>query len=244
MMKIVDARKVQFRALNDEIRQLIDSGQQHLHIKNVYGQRFIGAGLPSEVHIEISGIAGNDLGAFMGAGEIVVHGDVQDACGNTMNGGKIIVHGNAGDIVGHSMLGGEIYVKGNVGYRVGIHMKAYRDFFPVIVIGGSSGAFLGEYQAGGLIVILGLGGTLFLDPFYIGTGMHGGRIILRGKVEQSQCGKEVRIRDLDDQDRCLLEKYVRNFCNYFGQSPEDIFSADFFTITPYSHRPYGKIYAY
>ena len=35
-------------------------------------------------------------------------------------------------------------------------MKAYRNSFPVIVIGGCTGDFLGEYMAGGLIVVLGL----------------------------------------------------------------------------------------
>lgn len=54
------------------------------------------------------------------------------------------------------MRGGEIYVRGNAGYRAGIHMKAYRDKRPVMVIGGRTGSFLGEYQAGGYIIVLGL----------------------------------------------------------------------------------------
>mgnify|MGYP002508363490 CR=1 FL=1 len=44
----------------------------------------------------------------------------------------------------------------NAGYRAGIHMKAYKDKVPVMVIGGTAGSFLGEYQAGGVIVVLGL----------------------------------------------------------------------------------------
>lgn len=34
-------------------------------------------------------------------------------------------------------------------------MKAYQDKQPVIVIGGRAGSFLGEYQAGGTILVLG-----------------------------------------------------------------------------------------
>ena len=35
-------------------------------------------------------------------------------------------------------------------------MKAYKDKAPLMVIGGTAGSFLGEYQAGGVIVVLGL----------------------------------------------------------------------------------------
>ena len=35
-------------------------------------------------------------------------------------------------------------------------MKAYKGKIPVMIIGGTAGSFLGEYQAGGLIVVLGL----------------------------------------------------------------------------------------
>jgi glutamate synthase domain-containing protein 3 len=34
-------------------------------------------------------------------------------------------------------------------------MKAYQDKIPILVIGGTAGSFLGEYQAGGLIIVLG-----------------------------------------------------------------------------------------
>lgn len=58
-----------------------------------------------------------------------------------MNDGRIVVHGDAGDAVGYAMRGGEIYVEGSAGYRAGIHMKAYQDKKPVIVIGGKAGSF-------------------------------------------------------------------------------------------------------
>lgn len=38
-------------------------------------------------------------------------------------------------------------------------MKAYKEKVPVMVIGGTAGSFLGEYQAGGVIVVLGLEAT-------------------------------------------------------------------------------------
>lgn len=63
-----------------------------------------------------------------------------------MNGGSIVVRGSVGDTAGYAMRGGEIYVQGNAGYRAGIHMKAYQDQQPVIVIGGRAGSFLGNIR--------------------------------------------------------------------------------------------------
>jgi glutamate synthase domain-containing protein 3 len=73
-----------------------------------------------------------------------------------MDEGKIVIHGHAGDIAGYSMRGGSIFIRDDVGYRVGIHMKEYQDKVPAIVVGGTAQDFLGEYMAGGVLVVLGL----------------------------------------------------------------------------------------
>ena len=39
------------------------------------------------------------------------------------------------------MRGGKIFIEGDVGYRCGIHMKAYLNHRPAIVIGGRAGSF-------------------------------------------------------------------------------------------------------
>lgn len=93
-----------------------------------------------------------------------------------MNEGKIVIHGNIGDAAGYAMRGGRIFVKNNAGYRAGIHMKAYKEKVPVMVIGGTAGSFLGEYQAGGVIVVLGLETEQEkIVGFFPCTGMHGGK---------------------------------------------------------------------
>ncbi|MBC7334132.1 MAG: hypothetical protein H5T85_06745 [Actinobacteria bacterium] len=229
-------------------------------LKNVLGQRYIGDGLRQRVRIEVEGVPGNDLGAFMDGALIEVFGNAQDGVGNTMNSGKIIVHGDAGDIVGHSMRGGEIYIKGDIGYRGGIHMKSYLEKVPVIVIGGSAGDFLGEYMAGGIIIVLGIGNkkpsTVWFGPtsnsivgYHVGTGMHGGRIYIRGSkdtVEDYRLGKEARKVDLDEEDRKILSLYIGNFCKYFGMAEKDIVPSchKFVKLVPSTYRPYGKLYAY
>ena len=75
-------------------------------------------------------------------------------------------------------------MQGDSGYRTGIHMKEYQDKIPVVVIGGRVGSFLGEYQAGGVIVVLGIGqGGQLPVGYFTGTGMHGGKILLRSDFE-------------------------------------------------------------
>ncbi|MCX8083077.1 MAG: hypothetical protein N3D17_06780, partial [bacterium] len=165
--------------------------------------------------------------------------------GNTMNSGRIVVYGNAGDIAGHSMRGGEIFVKGNVGYRTGIHMKEYKNMYPVIVIGGSAGKFLGEYMAGGMIILLGMTDKKYIGD-YIGTGMHGGVIYAKEnlQIKYSLLGKEVNIFEVDTKDMEKITPHIRRFASYFDLNGEDIVNSRFYKIIPITHRPYGKIYAY
>ena len=243
----VDADGLFYKKLNMILRDTMLIHQpERIIISNVYGQRYIGTNLRQPVKVEIIGTPGNDLGAFMDGPVVEVLGNAQDGCGNTMNSGEIIIHGNAGDIAGFSARGGEIFVKGNVGYRVGIHMKEYRDKKPTVVIGGTAQDFLGEYMAGGVLIVLGLslGVKELHTTNFIGTGMHGGVIYIRGKVADHQLGKEVSQLEINDEDRRVLRKYVDKFSNYFGYDAENILSAEFTKLLPLSHRPYGRLYAY
>lgn len=269
---IIYAKELHYRKLNSMVKEFIagcpPDGHCSITINNVIGQRYIGDGTSGKASIKIYGTPGNDLAAFMDGPEIEVFGNGQDGIGNTMNAGRIIIHGDAGDIMGYSMRGGEIYVKGNVGWRSGIHMKSYLEKFPVIVIGGCAGNFLGEYLAGGLIIVLGLNENAaahetgsensYYKRFYsssinqvagnyVGTGMHGGAIFVKGDVEEFKMGKEVHKLPVEENDIKYLKEYILNFCTYFGYDYEKIISknfGDFVKLSPYSHRPYGKLYAY
>jgi glutamate synthase domain-containing protein 3 len=215
-------------------------------LRNVYGQRYIGTDLDKPVEIEIFGTPGNDLGAFMDGPRVVVRGNAQDGCGNTMNNGEIVVHGHAGDITGLSARGGKIFVREDVGYRAGIHMKEYGEKKPVLVIGGTAQDFLGEYMAGGILVLLGLSlkqGECHSANF-IGTGMHGGVIYLSGTVDDFQLGKEVGIAELEDEDRQILQQFVGEFAAHFGYDADEILERKFTKLFPLWLRPYGRLYAY
>jgi len=175
--------------------------------------------------------------------KVVVHGNAQDVTGNTMNSGEIIIHGDVGDITGMSARGGKIFIQGNVGYRTGVHLKEYQRLRPIIVIGGTTQDFLGEYMAGGVIIMLGLnlkGGIHNAD--YVGTGMHGGSIILRGDVRGM--GREVEVHQLDQEDNRLVEHAVQEYSNHFGCEVDEVLGSKFKKLIPVSARPYGNLYSY
>jgi glutamate synthase domain-containing protein 3 len=245
VMKI-DASGVFYRQLNARLRDAVSNGAQRIELKNVYGQRYIGTGLNRPVEIEIFGTPGGDLGAFMDGPRITVHGNAQDGCGNTMNDGEIVIHGHAGDIIGLSARGGKIFVRDDVGYRAGIHMKEYGDKKPTLVIGGTAQDFLGEYMAGGILILLGLNlseGQRHKANF-IGTGMHGGVIYLRGSLEGYQLGKEVGVAELEEKGYHIILKFIGEFASHFGYDAEEILKHRFTKLFPRWLRPYGRLYAY
>lgn len=242
----IDATGIYYRDLNARLRGVVSNGTKGIELHNVYGQRYIGTGLDKPVEIEIFGTPGNDLGAFMNGPRIIVHGNAQDGSGNTMNEGEIIIHGHAGDIVGLSARGGKIFVREDVGYRAGIHMKEYQEKKPVLVIGGTAQDFLGEYMAGGILVLLGLNLAEgeYHKARFIGTGMHGGVIYLRGSVEDYQLGKEVGIAELEEKDYQILRQLVGEFAAHFSYEIEEIMKRNFVKLFPRWLRPYGRLYAY
>jgi glutamate synthase domain-containing protein 3 len=240
----IDTSGIYYRELNTRLKELASKGVQKIELRNVCGQRYIGTNLNRPVEIDISGTPGNDLGAFMDGPRITVHGNAQDGCGNTMNNGEIIVHGHAGDVIGLSARGGKIFVRDNIGYRAGIHMKEYKDKKPILVIGGTAQDFFGEYMAGGVLVLLGLNENQDHKAKFVGTGMHGGVIYLRGNIESHQLGKEVGVKELEKEDWQILKKLVAEFAAHFDYDAEEILKHRFIKLFPLSLRPYGRIYAH
>ena len=169
--------------------------------------------------------------------------DAQDAVGDTMNAGRIIVHGSIGDAAGYAMRGGELYVAGNAGYRAGIHMKAYGDKLPVMVIGGRAGSFLGEYQAGGIIIVLGLtDGSRPIVSNFPCTGMHGGKMVFRGDVSRVPFPSQVTAHAATEADKAEFAPYVREYCRLFGHDADAMLRDPYTVVTPDSKNPYKQMY--
>jgi len=240
----ISVKSFHFKDINETIKLSGDS----VHINDCFGQRFIASALKGKT-VTISGTPGNALGCYLDGAVIEVYGNAQDAVGDTMNDGKIVIHGNAGDALGYAMRGGGIFVRGNAGYRAGIHMKEYcsaelhLEKKPLIVIGGRTGSFLGEYLAGGLIVVLGIGceETAPVGNF-TGTGMHGGKIFLRTNKEPVSLPAQVAAEIAGKDDLKEIEKAVNEFGSLFDMDAASLLQDQFFVLKPNAKNPYKQLY--
>ena len=224
-----------------ELGRILRETEGDVIIDGCLGQRFIAAGM-KERTVAIHGVPGNALGAYLDGATVEVFGNAQDAVGDTMNAGSIVVHGDIGDTVGYAMRGGEIYVSGNAGYRAGIHMKQYRDKVPALVIGGKAGSFLGEYQAGGLIIVLGLTGDGPIVSNFPCTGMHGGRLFLRSDCAGVLFPSQVTVGPASEEDMVSIERYLKTFCSHFDYALDEVMDGPFSVVTPDSRNPYTQMY--
>lgn len=235
---IIEAKGLSYRDINNKLR----TTDKEITVSNCLGQRFIAAGM-SGVSVTLEGVPGNALGAYLNGAQITVNGNAQDAVGDTMNDGRIVIHGSVGDAAGYAMRGGSIFVRDDAGYRAGIHMKAYEEKAPLIVIGGCAGSFLGEYQAGGVIVVLGLtNGKRRIVGNFSCTGMHGGKLILRSDCREIAFPDQVTARAATDGDRAQIFRYVAEYCRLFGADAARVMDHPFTVVTPDSNNPYKRLY--
>jgi glutamate synthase domain-containing protein 3 len=233
----ISALGLGFQELNNKIREY----DGDITINDCYGERFIGSG-SSDKTITINGTPGNALGAYLDGAKIIVNGNAQDAVGDTMNDGKIIINGNAGDALGYAMRGGKIFVRGNAGYRTGIHMKQYKEKCPTIIIGEKVGSFLGEYLAGGRIIVLGMSIDTIPVGNFTGTGMHGGEIWIRCNAEPKGLPNQVIIKKAEAEDIERVKCFLEDYANIFEISLDEILSKPFYLLKPNEKNPYTQLY--
>ncbi len=240
----INVGKMHYRELNEMINRKILEGKRSFLLRNVIGQRYIGAGLCRGVEIRIEGIAGQDLGVFNGGGKIFVNGNAQDGVGNTMNDGFIAVNGNVGDIPGHMMRNGRLYVRGSAGYRTGIMMKEFGDKSPVIIVGEVLGDYTGEYMAGGTIIVLGYSLKPGQSPVsgYVASGIFGGQILIRGSLSRAQLGEGAYAEKAQESVLNSLLHYIEEFSELFDLDIQRILDSDFWIVRKRAKRPYKSLY--
>ena len=207
---------------------------------DVYKRQVWSLLIPAIAEAESQGVPGNDLACYLDGGRIEVFGNAQDQVGNTMDGGCIVVHGRCGDAAGYGMRGGQIFVRDGCGWRVGIHMKQFEDKRPAIVIGGDAGSFLGEYLAGGVIVLLGKPGR------HLATGMHGGVIYLKHRIADDEVSEGLVQEPVDEADRALIRSLLERYNGFFAAdlgAPVDATGEGFFRLRPATARHYASMYA-
>jgi glutamate synthase domain-containing protein 3 len=241
----IDAKGLHYTSLNQKIRAAIADGVKEIIIDNVLGQRFIGDGIRGDdVTITVNGVPGGDLAMFMSGPKIIVHGNADHAPGNTMDKGRIVIHGSAGDAVAHSMRGGRVYVRDNIGYRGGIHMKQYMEKRPILVVGGAARAFLGEYMAGGLLIVLGLTGILPITERGVGSGIHGGEIFIRGPVDSHYLGVGAKQTSATIDQKLIISPVIEDFAQVFGVDAAPLLASEYTRIAPASARPFANKYTW
>nr|WP_319473493.1 glutamate synthase [uncultured Sphaerochaeta sp.] len=240
-MKQIDVGMMEYRRLNEQIRE---SKAKQFTLSSVTGQRYIGCAQKDKTII-INGTAGNGLGSYLDGATLIVNGNAQDATGDTMNEGAIIVHGSSGDGTGYAMRGGKLYIRDSAGYRCGIHMKAFEEKQPLLIIGERAGSFLGEYQAGGTIIVLGRNqeGKAPVG-YFCGTGMHGGTIYLRCDTLPQGLPPQVAVRDADEDDKALLSDLLDEYCTLFEFDREQLLASHFFVLSANSTTPYRMMYTH
>lgn len=120
-------------------------------------------------------------------------------------------------------------------------MKQFEDKCPAIVIGGDAGSFLGEYMAGGIIILLGKPGN------YLATGMHGGVIYMKHQLADDDIPTGLVQEAVDDDDRAVLRTLLGRYNEYFsadlGGKEVEATGEGFFRLKPASSRPYASMYA-
>ena len=163
-----------------------------------------------------------------------------------MNDGLVAISGSAGDALAYGMRGGRVYVLGDAGYRAGVHMKAYEENKSILVIGGRTGSFLGEYLAGGIIIVLGLGdeGKDNITGYFCGNGMYAGTIYLRTENTPLNLSDKLMKRDVNEEEKeNILRPIISDFASVFSLSPEECLSGSFIAIEADKSKSYSQLYA-
>jgi glutamate synthase domain-containing protein 3 len=117
-------------------------------------------------------------------------------------------------------------------------MKEYKDKSPLIVVGGRVGSFLGEYQAGGTIIVLGIGQSDAPVGFFTGTGMHGGRIFIRTAELQNLPAQVV----CEQTDAGQIEPHIRAYAGLFGIDAEPLLGDTYLMLRANTKNPYKQLY--
>ena len=219
-------------------------GDGEITVTGCLGERYIGCGMKAGV-LRIKGTPGNALASYLDGGTVLVDGNAQDAAADTMNAGLLAVNGSAGDALAYGMRGGRAYVLGDAGYRAGVHMKAYGERKSILVIGGRTGSFLGEYLAGGIIIVLGLGYEgKDITGYFCGNGMYAGTIYLRtGKVPLNLSDKLVKRNVEEEEKEDILRPIITDFAAVFSISARRCLEGGFIAIEADGSKSYSQLYA-
>ena len=193
-----DAANMDTRAINLQLRELMNKGYGTIVVKNPGAKHSIAVGILNRLNLIFEGSLGYFGCGLIDGPNVRIHGRVGWACGENMLAGTIVIDKNAGSQVGAAIRGGDLVCMGAVGSRTGIDQKGGN-----IVVGGDTGAFTGFMMQRGRMVICGNAGKNLGDSMYDGTIYVGGEI--------KDLGVDAVPAPLTDIDRAWLTRKLRMY---------------------------------
>lgn len=181
------------REINQQIKDLIRSGENRIRVRRTQAQHNLAVGILSPVSISFEGSVGYYCGGLMDGPEVEILGSAGWGLGESMASGTIQVAGNAGNGCGASIRGGTLVVRGSTAARAGISMKG-----GLLVVGGSCGYMTGFMSQKGTVIVCGNAGP------GLGDSMYEGRIFVGGEIQE--LGNDAVVEEPDQEDWDFLTR--------------------------------------
>jgi len=223
-----DAKGMDTRAINAEIRRLMSEGNGTIVVHNPGAKHSLGVGILNRLQLYFEGSLGYFGCGLIDGPNVRIKGRVGWSCGENMLAGTVVIEKNAGSCFGAAIRGGDLVCKGDVGARVGIDQKG-----GTIIIGGRAGAFCGFMMQRGRMVILGEAGANLGDSMYDGTIYVGGKIASLGvdaveseitDLDAAWLARKLKSHEIDaPSDLASMTKIVagKQLWNYDKLEPEE-----------------------
>lgn len=183
------------REINQQIKDLIRSGEDRIRVRRTQAQHNLAVGILSSVSISFEGSVGYYCGGLMDGPEVEILGSAGWGLGESMASGIIQVAGNAGNGCGASIRGGTLVVRGSTAARAGISMKG-----GLLIIGGSCGYMTGFMSQKGTVIVCGNAGP------GLGDSMYEGRIFVGGEIQE--LGNDAVVEEPDQEDWDFLTRHL------------------------------------
>jgi glutamate synthase domain-containing protein 3 len=99
-------------------------------------------------------------------------------------------------------------------------------------------------MAGGTVLVLARHGGPAVAERGLGSGIHGGEIVLRGRVDPAVLGVGAMAVPLDAEARDRTRPLIEAYGEHFDVDVEPLLADDYTRIVPASTRPFANKYAW
>ena len=181
------------REINQQIKNLIRSGETQIRVRQTQAQHNLAVGILSPVSISFEGSVGYYCGGLMDGPDLEILGSAGWGLGESMASGTIQVTGNAGNGCGASIRGGTLVVRGSTAARAGISMKG-----GLLIIGGNCGYMTGFMSQKGTVIVCGNAGP------GLGDSMYEGRLFIGGEIQE--LGNDAVVEEPDQEEWDFLTR--------------------------------------